>query len=203
MARRLLERLEQGVRSGRRQHVDLVDDVHLPAPGSTESGPGDEIPHRLDPIVRRRVELVDVEGGAQGNLHARLTRAAGLTVELVGAVEDLGQDARRRRLARAPRPAEQVGVSHPSVARRVAKRSGDVVLPLHLAEPLGSVATIERLIGLIGHGGPDYRRAASSPPVLDGRARLAPARLRAVTRCGSQADCGTREGPLRAAASRP
>ena len=187
---RLLERLEQGVRGGGRQHVDLVHDVDLPATGSAERRPGDEVPHGLDAVVRRRIELVDVEGGAQGDLHARVTCPA-------------RQDARRRCLAGAARSAEQVGVGNSAVTRRVAKSPGDMVLALHLAEALGAVATVERLIGLVGHGGPDYRRAASSPPFPITLGRRAPGRRRAVARCGSQADCGTRKVPLRAAAFRP
>ena len=111
--------------------------------------------HELDAASNNGVELVDVEGSSQRDLHTRLACPAGLAVSLVGTVEDLGQDARRRGLAGAAWAAEEVGVGNSGFTRRIAESSGDVVLALHLAETLGPIATVERLIGLIGHGRQD------------------------------------------------
>jgi hypothetical protein len=55
----LLERLEERVRRRRRQHVDLVDDVHLRAPARAERRPLDQVPDRLDAVVRCGIELGD------------------------------------------------------------------------------------------------------------------------------------------------
>ena len=52
-----------------RQHVDLVEDVHLRAAGRAERGPLDEVADGVDPVVRRRVELVDVEARAVLDRH--------------------------------------------------------------------------------------------------------------------------------------
>ena len=61
---RLLERLQQRVRRRRREHVDLVEDVHLRAPGGAERRLGDEVADGLHAVVGGGVELVDVEAGA-------------------------------------------------------------------------------------------------------------------------------------------
>src|SRR5579863_2298807 len=68
---RLFERLQQRVRCRRREHVDLVDDVHLPASRCRERGAGDEVAHRLDTIVGYCIEFVDVERRALGDCPAR------------------------------------------------------------------------------------------------------------------------------------
>ena len=63
------------------------------------------------------------------------------------AVEDLGQDPRRRRLARAARPGEQVGLALAAGGDGVAQRPHDVVLALQLGEPARAVAAVERRRG--------------------------------------------------------
>ena len=131
---RLLQRLEQRVGRRRREHVHLVDDVDLPAPRCAEPGVGHQVAHGVDAVVGRRVELVHVHGVARGDLHARRAHAAGLTVDRRLAVERLGQDAGRRRLAGAPRTAEEVGVRDPAVAHGALQRAHDVVLSPQLAE---------------------------------------------------------------------
>ena len=78
-------------------------------------------------------------------------------VAAVQAVQRLGQDARGGGLAGAPRPAEEVRVADPVVAHRVAQRGGHVLLADQLAEPLGSVLAVERLIG---HRRPMLERGA-------------------------------------------
>ena len=112
VAGRLLERLQQRVRGGGGQHVHLVDDVDLPPARGAERGVRHQVAHGVDTVVGGGVELVDVEGGPPGDLDARITAPARLTVLDGGAVERLGQDARRGGLAGAARPAEEVGMSH-------------------------------------------------------------------------------------------
>ena len=80
VARRLLERLQQRVRGRVREHVDLVDDVDLPPARRPERGVGDQVADGVDAVVRRRVELVDVERRAAGDLHAGRADAARLAV---------------------------------------------------------------------------------------------------------------------------
>ncbi len=79
---RFLERLQQRVRRRGREHVHLVDDVHLaPARCSEpEVHALDELAHRVDAVVRRRVELDEVEERSRRDRDAVLACAAGLAV---------------------------------------------------------------------------------------------------------------------------
>ena len=152
---RLLERLQQRVRRRGREHVDLVDDVHL-APrvrAEPEVHALDEVAHRLDAVVRRRVELDEVEERAVGDREAVLALAARLAVGTeVEAVERAGEQPRGRRLAGAARAGEEVRVTDAVLGDRVAQRGGDVVLADQLAEALRSVLPVQA-----GHG-PTVRR---------------------------------------------
>ena len=153
---RLLERLQQRVRRRRREHVDLVEDVHLRAPGRAERGLGDEVADGLHAVVRGRVELVDVEAGAALDREARGALAARLAVDRVLAVEDLGEDAGGGGLAGAAGPGEQVGVADPVLDDGVAQGVDQVLLAPDLAEATGPITTVERLVG--------HRRRAYRPP---------------------------------------
>ena len=90
--RGLLECLEQRVGCRVRQHVDLVDDVHLVSTGRSEGGVADEIAHRVDPIVGGRIEFDDIHRGAPGDLDATRADSARFTVDEVLAIECLRQD---------------------------------------------------------------------------------------------------------------
>ena len=182
---RLLERLQQRVRRRLREHVHLVDDVDLPASRRRERRPGDEVPHRIDPVVGRRVELVHVEGGASGDVHARLADPARLAVDRVRAVQRLGEDPRRRGLPGPSRPGEEVGVRHPVVPHRVAQGVDDMVLT---TRPRQSAAddSAGRATGNRPRSEPTTCRAPRSRE-QPSRGRPAPARAcraRASSSCG-------------------
>ncbi len=196
MTGRLLQGLEQGVGGGRREHVDLVDDVDLPPARRPESGVGDQFAHGVDAVVRRGVQLVDVERRPPGDLDAGIADPTGFTPVGRRAVEGLGQNACRRRLARTPGSAEEVGVAHPVVAHGVAQGQTDVFLTEHLREPLRAEPPVERLVRSrcrVAFGG--HRR---SLPAGD-RPKAGPIGVR----CDGQVCYGTRTAPLRAAAFRP
>ena len=97
----------------------------------------------------------------------RLAVAARLAVLEVLAVERLGEDAGGRGLARAPGPAEQVGVADPPLAHGVAQRGDDVVLAPHLAEPAAAGS------GGRGTGRPSGRAYRSIPAAPGGADREA------------------------------
>ena len=165
VARRLLERLQQCVGRRRREHVDLVDDVDLPAPRSAQPGVGHEVAHGVHTVVGGRIELVHVERAALGDLDARGAGAAGFAVDGGLAVERLGQDASRGRLAGPARTAEQVGVRHPVVAHGAAQRPHHVVLAPDLVESPRPETAVEGHEGGVGHAGRAYPRALTSGPV--------------------------------------
>ena len=165
---RILERLQERVRRALREHVDLVEDVHLAPAGGAERGPLVELTDAVDAVVRRGVELEHVERRAVLDRPAHLAHAAGLAVADVRAVQGFREDARGRRLAGAARSAEQVRVRDPVVAHGVAEGPHDVLLAEHFVETLGPVAAVEGL--MVRHAGrlpagfrPASRRGARLP----------------------------------------
>ena len=143
---RLLQRLQQRVRGGLREHVDLVDDVDLPASRRRQRRPGNEVPHGVDAVVGRRVELVDVEGSPPGDVQARVARSARLAVDGTRAVQRLRKDPRGRGLSRAPGAGEEVGVCDAVVPNRVAEGVHHVVLTSDLGKALRPITPVQRLI---------------------------------------------------------
>ena len=100
--RRLFERLQERCFSWLGEHVDFVEDVHLVATRRSERRLVDQVAHCIDAVVACRVEFMHVVARAAFDRQARLALAAGLALLNVGAVEDLGQNARRSRLACSP-----------------------------------------------------------------------------------------------------
>ena len=144
--RRLLDDLEQGVESLRRDHVRLIEDEDLEAvPGGCEDRPLPQVPGVVDAVVARRVDLDDVEGAAAvatqfDTARAHPARGVGRTL---GAIEAPGEDTSGRRLATASRAAEQVRVVHAVVAQRGAQRVGHLSLTDELGERFRPIAAIE------------------------------------------------------------
>ena len=176
VVRRLLERLQERVRSCGREHVDLVDDVDLPPSWRREAGAGNEVAHRVDAVVRGGVEFVDVEGVPRRDRSARVADAARLPVDERGAVEGFAEDAGRGGLPGPSRSREEVGVPDASVAHRVAQCERDVVLSAHLGEALRPIAAIERLVG---SGAARFGRLAHAQSLRRGCARRERPRRRA------------------------
>ena len=173
---RLFESFEERVLRARRQHVDLVEEVHLGPARGAERDLGEQVAHVVDPIVRRGVKLVEIERGAFLDRFARGAQTARLAVDRVLAVENLGEYAGQGGLARATGAREQVQVSDPVLADRVAKGAHDVLLAAYGVEPAGSVAPVQRLVlhGWILPTGTTDARSRADPglptPVL-GRTR--------------------------------
>ena len=147
VARRLLQRLQQGGLGRLGEHVHLVEDVHLVSPRGAEVGLLDEVAHRLDPVVAGGVELVYVVAHAALDVETRRALAARFAVDRPLAVEHLGEDPCRRRLARAPGSGEEVRLAFAAAGDGVAQRPHDVVLALDLGESAWAVAAVERRRG--------------------------------------------------------
>ena len=149
--RRLLERLQQSVGRRRRQHVHLVEDVHLVAARRPDDRTADQLPHGVDAVVRGGVELEQVVAVSVLDAEAALALATRLALDEVRTVERFREDPRRGRLAGATGTAEQVGVTLGALGHGIAQRLHHVVLPPHVGETAGPVAAVERLVG---HRGP-------------------------------------------------
>ena len=92
--RRFLQCLQQRSLGRLGEHVHLVEDVHLEAPGRTEHGLFDEVAHGIHAVVAGRVEFVHVVTGTGLNGQAAHTFTTRLTVLHIGAVQYLGENAR-------------------------------------------------------------------------------------------------------------
>ena len=148
----LFQRLQEGVRGGVREHVDLVEDVHLGA--CTRPEPErralDDVADVLDAAIRRRVELEEVEEGARRDRHTDLALTARVPVVAERrAVERLREQTRGRRLPGPARSGEEVRMPDASVAHRGPQRTDDVLLADDLREALRPVLPVQRLVG--GH----------------------------------------------------
>ena len=143
---RFLQRLQQSVLGTRREHVHLVEHVHLHPPGRADGDPADELADVVDLVVGGGVQLVQFVRSAPGDGHAGGTPPARLALDEVLAVEGLGQDAGGGRLAGAAGAAEEVGVTHSIGTHGVAQRRHDVGLADDLAESRRAVAQVERLM---------------------------------------------------------
>ena len=137
MLRRLLKRLEQCIERRLRQHVDLVHDVHLVAPGRGPVVRGVcQAPHIVDPGVTRAVDLQDVEMAFSERVPARRALAAGTDRRLVAtlAIQPAGDDARRCRLAHAAHTDKEERVRDPPLLECVGQGLYQDLLPEQVVE---------------------------------------------------------------------
>jgi hypothetical protein len=142
----LLDQLEQGVVSGRRDHMRLVDDVDLVARRDRrEESPLSQVSGVVNPAMTRRVDLdyVDRAGTCSPQILARLALTAWLGDRCLSTVERAGQDACARGLAAATGAGEQVGVMHPVVGQRLLDRRGHVILADDLSKRVGAVSPVQ------------------------------------------------------------
>ena len=141
--RRLLEDLQERVPRLAREHVRLVDDVDLVAvvAGRPVLRAFAQLARVVDAAVRCGIDLDHVERRRPGpDARAAGAGAARLVVgALVLAVERHREDARERRLARAPRTAEQVGMRDAVVGDRVLQGGRHVGLDRDVCESFRAV----------------------------------------------------------------
>ncbi len=149
---RLLEGLQERVPRGRREHVGLVEDVHLAAPADgRERDALAQLADVVHGVVRRGVHLDHVQRARGGDRAARLAFPARFHGRPALAVQARREDLRHRRLASPARADEQVRVMHAPALDGVAQRPHDRVLAHHVREAPRAVAAIQRApLGLGG-----------------------------------------------------
>jgi len=135
--RRFLKRLEQGVERVRRQHVHLVDEVHLVAAA------GGRVLHVVEQLAsvvhlgaRGGIDLDQIDEPPLVDLAAGGTLAARRRAESGFAVQALSEDAGDGGFADTPCPREQKGVVHPIGGQGVGERLQHVLLACELLEAL-------------------------------------------------------------------
>jgi hypothetical protein len=154
VCRRLFERLQQGVEGARRQHVHFVDDVDLEAAlCRLVADVVDDFADVVDAGVGGAVDFEDVDGVAGGDLLAVGAGVAGCRRRAVGAIQGLGEDACRGRLADTTHAGEEEGVGDPSAADGVGQGAADVLLPDDLFERLRAPLAGEYEVAHRGLGG--------------------------------------------------
>ncbi len=144
--RRLLQRLEQRIEGRRGQHMDLVDHVDFVAAAAAHQvGVLAQLADVVHTGIRGGVYLDDVRRVAGHDLAAGEAFVARLAVARVGAVDRLGQQARRTGLAGAARPTEEIGVGEPPLTHGVEQRAHDRLLTYQVGEGLRAPFAIKRV----------------------------------------------------------
>ena len=135
--RRLLERLQQRVEGMIRQHVHLVDEVHLVAPARRRVlDVVEQLAGVVDLGARGRIDLDEIDEAALVDLAAGRADAAGIRAHAALAVQGFREDARDGGLADAARAGEQERMMNLAAVEGVGERTQHVLLPHHLREAL-------------------------------------------------------------------
>ena len=143
--RRLLQRLEQGVKCRRGKHMHLVDDVDLAlaAHGSVTSARNNFFSHVINACVRSGVNLKDVWMLTSSNQLAVLASAIRQMTRSLVAEDSFCQQASHSGLACAARSAEQVCVAELLLQDRSLKGADHVLLANYLLKRLRTILCIQ------------------------------------------------------------
>ena len=134
--RRLFERFQQRVERMVREHVHLVDEVHLEAAARRRVlNVVEQLARVVDLGARGGVDLDEIDEPSRIDGRARRADAAGLRNDARLAVQRFREQARDGGLADAARAREQIRVMQPVVRERIGERLHDVRLPDELLEP--------------------------------------------------------------------
>ncbi len=143
---RFFKRLEQGIKSLRREHVNLIDDVDLV--GTLNRGIVDASNDLLADIVDTRatcrVELVDVRVLTSCNEATLLAGTVGQLTCTLLAEQGLGEDACHRCFASTARTTEQIRMARAAFANCMFERRDNVFLAYDLLEGRRAILAIER-----------------------------------------------------------
>ena len=159
---RFLQRLQEGIAGGPRQHVGLVEDVYTMRSGGRGHGADihTNLSDVLNLVVGGGIELDHIQRSALSDSDAGSTLVVGFAVfAQVGAVEGLGEQSGGRRLPRSARPGEQVRMGHLAFEDLARQRPGDMVLAHDLGEGLRAILPVQRLVFHVGDSSQPRRHA--------------------------------------------
>ena len=138
--RRLLQRLEKGIKGCRGEHVHLVDQVDLiRAASRCVGGILTERADALHAVIARPINLHHIKAASLGDLYTGVAGPARIVRRPVQAIQGLGQDARRRGLADPTGTHKEIGLRKSAPLDRILEGASDVLLTDHLLELLRTV----------------------------------------------------------------
>jgi hypothetical protein len=137
--RRFLERFQQRVERVIRQHVHLVDEVHLVASAARcVLHVVEQFTRVIDLGARGRIHFDEIDETTLVDLPACGAHAAGIRAHAGFAVQRFGEYARHRGFADSAGAGKQEGVMDFAAVERVAQGAQHMLLPHHFGEALGA-----------------------------------------------------------------
>src|SRR6266850_5534900 len=116
MSRGLFQRLEKRIEGFFGEHVNFVNDVDLkPRTGRRVFGGFAQLTDFIDTAIARAVDFENIERTSFGDFLAARVVVVEIDFGAAGAIEAFGEDARDGGLARAARPAKQIGMGDPAL----------------------------------------------------------------------------------------
>ena len=143
--RRLLQRFQQRIERRCRQHMHLVDDIHLiTALDRRKRNLLLQLLNLVNAAVGRSVNLQNIHRGSGGNPLAIMTMTARLCRRPLLTVQRLCQNTRCTCLACAARTAEQIGMRNPAAVQSILQRCLDCLLTDKGVKILRPPLTVQR-----------------------------------------------------------
>ena len=120
----------------------FVEDVDLPTAGRSVPGAGNDLSNGVDAVVRRGVELDDIERRSFRDGEATGADSTGVTVNGILTVKGLGENARRRRFSGSARSRKEVRVRDAVAFDGSLQRAHDVVLAPQFGETSRAITPV-------------------------------------------------------------
>ena len=148
MRRRLFQRLQQGIEGMLREHVHLIDQVHLvTAARGRVLHVVEQLAGVVDLGARGRIDFDQINKAPLVDLLAGAAAAAGSGGHTGFAVQAFRDDPTQRGFANAPGAGEQHGVVNALLLKRIAQGLDHVLLARHLLESAWAPFARQCLIG--------------------------------------------------------
>ena len=135
MGRRLFEGFQQGIKAVARQHMHLIDEIHLVAPAAGR------VLHIFEQLAgifnlgaRCSIDFDEVDKTSLCNFHTRRTGATGLRADALLAVQAFSEDAGDSSFTHAAGTGKQIGVMQAIPIKGIDQRLEHMLLPDQLLD---------------------------------------------------------------------